>query len=67
MFTDFREDQPLPPWEPPKKAPGKPVRLTRAQEKRLGQVLLANVVLVFAAAPLAGSSVLVGLWWLMGG
>jgi hypothetical protein len=64
MFMDFRDDQPLPPpWQPPRK----PVRLTRDQEKRLGQVLLANVILVFAAAPLAGSSVLVGLWWLVGG
>ncbi|WP_347303506.1 hypothetical protein V5740_02445 [Croceibacterium sp. TMG7-5b_MA50] len=64
MFTDFREDQPLPPpWQPPRR---EPARLTREQEKRLGQVLLANVVLIFAAAPLAGSSVLVGLWWLVG-
>ncbi len=64
MFMDFREDPaPPPPWRPQPK----PARLTRKQEKRLGQVLLANVVLMFAAAPLAGSSVVAALLWMAGG
>jgi len=66
MFMDFRDD--LPPLPGPggyqKKPRGyqrKP--LTRVQEKRLGLVLLANIVLLFGAAPLAGSSVIAAVIW----
>ena len=60
MFMDFREEPASQPWRPQPR----PVRLTRKQEKRLGMVLLANVVLMFAAAPLAGSSVVAALLWM---
>lgn len=63
MFMDFR-DEPAPmPWQP---KPG-PTRLSRRQEKRLGMMLLANVVLLFGAAPLAGSSIVAALLWMAGG
>jgi hypothetical protein len=62
MFMDFREPPTPPPWQPRPR----PARLTRGQEKRLGMVLLANVVLMFAAAPLAGSSVVAALLWMAG-
>ncbi|KHL26177.1 hypothetical protein PK98_06675 [Croceibacterium mercuriale] len=62
MFMDFREPPMPPPWRPRPR----PARLTRRQEKRLGMVLLANVVLMFAAAPLAGSSVVAALLWMTG-
>lgn len=62
MFMDFRE----PPLPPPRRPEPRPARLTRRQEKRLGMVLLANVVLMFAAAPLAGSSIIAALLWMTG-
>ena len=62
MFMDFREEPAPLPWRPQPK----PARLTKQQEKRLGIALLANVVLLFAAAPLAGSSVVAALLWMAG-
>jgi len=63
MFMDFRDQPPPPPWRPQPR----PARLTRQQEKRLGMVLLVNIVLLFGAAPLAGSSVVAALLWMAGG
>lgn len=66
MFMDFRDQPPPPDWPPPWRPQRRPARLTRAQEKRLGTVLLVNIILLFGAAPLAGSSVIAALLWMAG-
>ena len=62
MFMDFREH----PAPSPRRPQSAPARLSRKQEKRLGIVLLANIVLLFCAAPLAGSSVIAAILWMAG-
>jgi len=62
MFLDLK-DYPLPPPWPPRQPPRRPP-LTRRQQRTLGAIVAANILLLLVA-PIGGATFLAALWALL--